>query len=443
MPYPNEFSRGDSLWRLVESQSLQNFNGTIRQNTIHEVHTLPTQLSPGRGQNDLLHVIAIDSSTVVHAVQNGYPGAEAALLLLAVLIIDLQVLKEIKETEIPRPRLFHDMEQCHTLDAVLPGRNVVRQDCDDDSPKRFFRQSVYELMSARLEQGHETLLDSMRNITEGRQSDIRCPVEDCEERISPDVGCTECKCERREVIYETDSLRLQERFDEMKSNGEVFSSVRQVLETLVLLNVLRYFERTDSLNFFRTTAFILDGPLAVFGLPAWLKPYVEQEIARLNAKTFEQTGSNILLFGVEKSGPFLDHLKDLDWQESQGPGHRLASQTAFAPDLAYIHRHIVLRDPSAKPYGQATYYGRKLLYKNKSSQHSVLVTPMVNDKSRDLNCTDLEAFPRLGDVLDIMDELSTYLYQDGFAPLVRAHAHAAIPLKTGAALLAQLFETTP
>ena len=39
-----------------------------------------------------------------------------------------------------------------------------------------------------------------------------------------------------------------------------------------------------------------------------------------------------------------------------------------------------------------------------------------------------------------MDELSTYLYEDGFAPLVRAHAHAAIPLKAGTGLLANIFK---
>ncbi len=74
---------------------------------------------------------------------------------------------------------------------------------------------------------------------------------------------------------------------------------------------------------------------------------------------------------------------------------------------------------------------------------SVLVTPMVNDAGRDPTCVALAAFPRLGDILDLMDELSTYLYQDGFAPLVRAHAHAAIPLKTGTRILADLFHHPP
>ena len=79
------------------------------------------------------------------------------------------------------------------------------------------------------------------------------------------------------------------------------------------------------------------------------------------------------------------------------------------------------------------------MYKNGLGQHSVVMTPIVNAEGEDRDCVDEEAYPRLGEALDIMDEFSTYLYEDGFAPLVRAHAHAAIPLKAGIGLLTEMF----
>ena len=81
------------------------------------------------------------------------------------------------------------------------------------------------------------------------------------------------------------------------------------------------------------------------------------------------------------------------------------------------------------------------MYKNGLGQHSVVMTPIVNAEGDDRDCVDEAAYPRLGEVLDIMDEFSTYLYEDGFAPLVCAHAHAAIPLKAGIGLLTELFTT--
>ena len=38
--------------------------------------------------------------------------------------------------------------------------------------------------------------------------------------------------------------------------------------------------------------------------------------------------------------------------------------TALVPTTEYIYRHIVPNPNSTKPYGQAVYYGRKVMYKN-------------------------------------------------------------------------------
>ncbi len=446
MPYQNEFARGDSLWRLIESPSVQEFRGIIRHSEGQRPHALPFQLNPSRGLHNIKRVIAIDGSSVTHRVQNGYPGAEAALLHWAAIVIKLQAIRNIPRNYIPSPNEMREMEQCDTLSAVLPGRNVVRHDKPEDSSKRFFRATIsQELETARLDPEHETLLETLRAITAERQdARITCPIDDCELKdpgkwIMPERGTTVCICGLGEAIYETDVLRAHERFEENGSSEQAFTAVRQVIEHLMMVNILRYFERTDSLGVFRDTAFIMDGPLAIFGMPAWLKYYMEVEITRLHKKAQDKGGPGVLLMGIEKSGQFLDHLNEIDWVENEGPRQRLPNSTALAPDLDYIHRHIMLRPPDAKPYGSATYYGRKVLYKNRAGQHSVVMTPIVNAQGQDQRCVSEAAFPRIGEALDIMDELATYLYKDGFAPLVRAHAHAAIPLRAGARILEKIF----
>ena len=104
-------------------------------------------------------------------------------------------------------------------------------------------------------------------------------------------------------------------------------------EQLVLVNILRHFERTETLEILRDTAFVIDGPLAIFGMPAWLKTYVGNEIARIHNNCQQRGDPGILLMGVEKSGDFLEHLKMLDWEPGEGPGSNLPNCTAFAPDL--------------------------------------------------------------------------------------------------------------
>lgn len=447
MPYPGEYATGESLRRLEDSPAVKEFLGTIRRTEGARSHRLPRRLEVARGSGQITRLVVIDGSTVTHAVENGYPGAEAALLHLAAVVLDLESIRAYSRGYLPGPEEMRRLERCETMSAVLPGRNVVRSNVDEDSALRFFRATISNELEARLDPGHETIRETLLAITElatkGRRN--RCPVEECPlpGRREIMIGAADgpCECPRQETIHVSDALRTQERFSNEGSSEQAFTAFRIVVEHLALVNILRYFERTDGMDILRTTGFVLDGPLAIFGMPAWLKSHVEREIARLHQLAVEGGGAGILLMGVEKSGQFLDHLRDLDWESEKGEKGAIENGAAFAPDLAYIHRHIVLQPESAKPYGSATYYGRKVLYKNSVGQHSVITTPIVNESGKDPSCTSEEAYPRIGEALGIMDELGTHLYADGFAPLVRAHAHAAIPLRAGTRLLEEIFHS--
>src|SRR4051794_12353609 len=114
---------------------------------------------------------------------------------------------------------------------------------------------------------------------------------------------------------------------------------------------------------------------------------------------------------------------------------RHAPRTAFGLDADYINRYIALRPLDSKPHGQDTYFGRKVLYKTAAGEHAVMATAMATTTSEDFIRCDLVCYPWLGDMLNVLDQLATYLHRDGFMPLVRAHAHAAIPLKRGADII--------
>ena len=388
MPYRNEYASGDSLWRLVQSESVKEFEGTIRRGHPEEVTAPPRALAPPRGHDRISRIIVIDGSTVTSAVRTGYPGAEAALLQLAAVIIDLSALRNIPPGAIPRPSAVRAMEDCTTLDAVLPGRNVVRRDVVDDTPKRFFRATFHEMLSGKkVDSRHETLVETMRAITSSREAFL-CPAEDCEETIPTLHGTGECPCPRREQVFEIDSLRLHERFEDHGSSAQAFTAARQVVEHLALVNIMRIFERRGWWNAFLTTAFVMDGPLAIFGMPAWLKHHLQGEVSRLHKRVVQRGGPGIMLFGVEKSGMFLEHLKALDQSDHDGPRARLDPGSALAPDREYVHSRIALRPPDDESHGSRTDYGRRVLYKNRLGQHSVVMTPIVNAEGEDRDCVD-------------------------------------------------------
>jgi hypothetical protein len=438
MPYDKEFATGESLIALQKSAALRDFEGIISI-TDHFKRDQPPIVKLNRSNWLPARVVAIDGSVVTHKVKNGFPGAEASLVMLSVVFIDISKLAKITPNEIPSPRVFNDMDKASTLDAVLPGANVRRSD-RQDTPVKFFRKSVYDALNGALDSGHESLLETLRAISGDKVPEIACPILGCPRKFLPGTSEYKCSCELIETLFETDGFRFHERFNELGSNGEVHGEVRHVLEVLSLVNIIRFFEADNRIHYLKNCAFVLDGPLAVFGQPARIAPYVREELKRISAKSRLHNGCDLLVMGIEKGGQYVTHFFDIDWTDENGPRSKFAPGTVLIPDAKYINRNIVFRPEDAKPSGEDTYFGRKVFYKTKNGAHAVVNLGIVNEEGTDFTNSSLIAFPRLPDALNVLDHLSTYLYQDGFMPLVRAHAHAAIPLKQGTEILAGLFQ---
>ena len=64
-------------------------------------------------------------------------------------------------------------------------------------------------------------------------------------------------------------------------------------------------------------AFFVDGPLAVFGPPAWLSAAISTELKRINAVVQKETGKDLTIIGVEKSGN-LSHFNEMSETETPG-----------------------------------------------------------------------------------------------------------------------------
>jgi hypothetical protein len=210
----------------------------------------------------------------------------------------------------------------------------------------------------------------------------------------------------------------------------------QVWERVLLIHFLRCFERQGLLGRMGRLAFFMDGPLAVFGPPAWLSAAISTELKRLNGIARAETGNDLVIIGVEKSGNFVAHFDEIDRTENPGE-KRFSPRSYMLLTDQYIKERITCSD-SDKRYGQDTYFGRKFFYKTSGDARIVGTIPFLTDEQDTLDHDEISIYPRFGMLCSLLDKLASSRYVNSVTPLIAAHAHAAIPLHLGTKVLRSL-----
>lgn len=438
MSFEGEFASYEPLRRLLDSEKVkalqnrlkirqkeeetENFEGSI---------TKKSDLSESTLQPDL--VLAIDGSNLTAKAENGFLGAEFGYITVASVLIDLAKIGELEKQEFVEPKKFRETEKASTIESVFPGCNVILD--TEKNAKASLRRALFEeLRNNVVFSDGETLLETYEHLFSikqslGERNLPKSPIEGYEDKDMT-YGMGEYVCPHSgEPLFSTDALRLHELMNLGGSNGEMFGQIMATLEKLWLIHILRAFERKGWLATLRRVAFIMDGPLAVFSTSSWLTKVISHELSRINELQKQVNGQDLLIIGIEKSGTFFNHFLEIDTTKD-GVTDKFPKQSALLLNDSYIKRNIIFSD-STKPYGQDTYFGRKLFYKAASGQKIVPVVACYNDQQRNLDTANPNQFPRLADVMNLLDQLVSSRYPNSVSPLVSAHAEAAIPLNLG------------
>lgn len=456
MPYEGEFASAKSLSRIASSEHVQQLLGSygIKERRPDEPDApklITLAAPPSEWQPEL--VLAVDGSHAEVKIENGFPGAEASYITVSSVLLDVEKMRQLDAQRPVDPREFRKIEDADSIDSALPGCNVVSQG-QTSAPASLRRMMFNEFLTRRMDLEGETLLDTYEALLALKpqfkngsgENTERCPYstlgaeEDCpnpENGYSRAKGEYCCGCELKRPLYSTDALRIHEGMNPAGTNGAMFAEIMQVWERVWVVHFLRTLEGKGWLSTLRRMAIVVDGPLALFGHPAWLSAAIEQELQRINEKVRAATGGqDLLLLGIEKGGVFAEHLFDLD-RNADGSPDRLPTQTVSLLDDAYIKRNIIFSQ-SERPYGRQTYFGRKFFYKTRTGALIVGMVPHLRPDDDDLFKAEASQFPRLNDALGLLDELVSVRYPNSLSALIAAHAEAAIPLHLGNTILGQL-----
>ena len=440
MSFEGEFASYEPLRRLLDSDKVESLRKRFKKRVPTEDSTEFT--------NDIVHkheleesellpdlILAIDGSKLDVKADNGFPGAEYGYVTIASILLDMKKIHNLENHQFIDPREFRKTEKASTIEAVFPGCNIIID--NEFNAKSSLRRAIYEeFKSNQIFSDSETLLQTYEYLFKIKRENFsddsnlpKSPIEGFTHK-NMTYGYGEYTCPHsQEALFSTDALRLHELMNSGGSNGEMFGQIMSTFEKLWLVHILRAFENRGWLGTLRRVAFIMDGPLAVFSTSSWLTKVINYELKRINKLQKRINKTDLLVFGIEKSGTFFNHFEEVDTTKD-GFEDKFPKQSAFLLKDSYIKKNIIFSE-SQKPYGQDTYFGRKFFYKAASGQKIVPVVATYEEEQENMKTANSNQFSRLADIMNLLDSLASSRYPNSVSPLISAHAEAAIPLNLG------------
>ncbi len=376
------------------------------------------------------YIFSFDGSTREVEIDEKFPSTRIGYLqIAAVLVLIDEMLEQEKQQFIDPSKLMDTIKEA-IQPMVFPGANIRKKECNDLIES--WRYGIYEIFKGYLIE-EIPLLDIYMNLLKYSVDRIsgdevllkKCSAtKKCKKDISvPKEGCKCPECNKN--LFPTDALRVHEEVHDLQSNSGPLNRIMSCLEHLYMIGYLEYLlnRRPDLLSL---TAFIIDGPLAIFGPQAWIHRailnFINEHIYKsLEEKNFEYP----LILGIEKTGSFAEHAEIIS--------NFLKPQTLMILTEDYIYKYILSSDkPQSGEFGSESYYGQKMYYKTKKNQ---ILTITIPRKKKGPLTKEILKHPTLLRILNLLDHIGTILFKDALIPVALAHSFASIPLKTGSKVL--------
>jgi hypothetical protein len=393
------------------------------------------------------YVVAIDGSNYESSIDDKLPSTKVGFIKLGAVLISLEKFGALRDGRFVDPfRVAALQDDNAALTFSIPSANIrwggktnVR-----DSFRAYMDMQFYGPRTRFNEADATTSLRStlfhlasLRPGNLGTGDSTRLKLHSC-----PDCGAKEI--ELRDVpeqqhcpfcgadVYPTDCLRIWEEVSDYQSNQVAISRLMLMLEHILPIHYMRYLAKTPLL--LSEMAFFVDGPLAIFGNPAWMHRSIMIFLHEINRKLAKLRQPPLTIIGLQKTGQVVDHLALI---ERFIPNNRL-----LAIEDDYRYKFILAgREPSSQGFGFETYYGQDFIFKTHSGRTFVFALP-YRYSSKDVPGVDFvrekvkfENYTQLQRALLLITHLESDLYENAVVPIALAHHYTAISFQPGGRVL--------
>jgi hypothetical protein len=421
-----------------------------------------TFLPPTAGDGALpALVVANDGSRYESAVSKLYPSTRVGYVKVSSVGVEVDVYAGLVQSDarLIDPFAMNRLQDNTTaISLALPSTNLRYG--TDTTVVDGFRRRVDEIFrgdatetGSRKERLIDTLFElAARSDNNGRRREDgqpelivhKCPRCQTHRDFVFDLSIPSIVCEGDgdtacgATIFATDVLRLHEAFTDLGGNEETLTRVMNAVEHILLAHYIRI-AADDNLAGLSDVCFMLDGPLAIFGQPAWLSRPILRLINEVRERQRQIARNPFLLIGLQKQGQVADHLLLI--------GRHLTPETILAVSDDYRGGYIKQTDPTGN-FGDETYYGQDIIFHTSRCNTFVIGLPYPwpnkrlgegSRQERELAFkaakSDLANYTDLARALDVVRLFESDLFRGSIVPILLAHRHASISLVPGGRVL--------
>jgi len=368
--------------------------------------------------NSIEYVIAVDGEKTTIPVKKTFPSSLITFFQFGSLLIKGSDLDDMKQKPFVSPSDIKKLKSIKREKLVLPTKNISLKKGDDlrtsvrNAIQDFFKKK-HSGNSSMLETLYWFLFEIYNNSSVIKEYQLsHCPH--CKtERISLEKEkmnrnfysweCTYPKCKKEILI--TDVFRLFEKVDNESGAEGILSYTNSLIESFLLIHSIKSLIGIEE-GLVNKFLFVKDGPLSFNGETANMHKPMQSMLNYLNKN------NKINLVGVENSGPFVDHAKEIKGKLKPGQLLLLSNQ--------HIYSYVQPGNPTVNRYASTSYYSGKMIYKSVDDRLYVLTVP-VEDHNTYYSKPELNDLKNIQEILLNIDKLKCDIYENALIPIALAN----------------------
>lgn len=447
MPYSRERASKGGHSDIVKNPDVIKFLDDcvyMRQPDENEAKTIAKSYMPAPSSQSLPSmVVASDASPYSQPISGKFPSTQVGYVKVSMVLIDVQKFKALIQ---PGSRFVDPIkvaEMHRNADAfsfALPGSNIRYKGAK--TVKDGFRLAIWEQLSddrTRFSTDSEfTIRGTLLSLGGGFVGIKKCPS--CESSVSISgnrdkflftVGnevqtCPDCG----ERVYLTDSLRIHEQVSDYGDCTSAITRFMNAVEHLLLATFIRMLAKHQPKSL-SEMAFIIDGPLAVFGQPASISFSLMALYYQIESELVRRGYYPPIIIGLQKNGQVMEHARSIE------PYIEPNSYRVLDDD--YRNRYI--SSVNNDNFGYETYFGQDFIFKTTKGRIFTVAIPypfeirtatrsFAKEKANVANYGN-----KLAHAFDLIRHFQLDLYENAVIPIALAHRHASISLVPGGKVL--------